>query len=516
MQARNSANKKNELKFNTVYNIKNLSSDTILLLSAFSKEGNNKDKSSSLQISHWPKDLIKSFEAVNSNDSFSGSKGETFQFNDSNGKTYLAIGLGDKSQLNAEILRKEMAKTYKSLSQVYQKVSIDFDGFTIKKNIETTTSAICESLGMTSYQYNRHKSTKKNHKLTEFEFLTKQTKSAAKGLEKAIDNAAKLTSSINIARDFINEPPNILNSVHYAKLVEKDAASLKRVKVKVLGKTELKKEKMNLFLSVNNASAHDARLVHLTYTPAKATKNTKHIVLVGKGLTFDTGGYSLKPPASMINMKFDMGGSATVYGAFRAAALLEANVKITCILGLTDNAINNLATMPDAVFTARNGKTVEILNTDAEGRLVLADCLDYACDLKPDAIIDAATLTGACLMALGTEVCAIMGNNDKLRDGIQKSAKQTDEYIWPLPIIDEFREDIKSPIADLKNIGGSRFAGTPKAAAFLEEFIKNDIPWAHLDIAGVADSQGHLPYCPKKGASGLMIRTLTQYLLNAK
>ena len=180
---------------------------------------------------------------------------------------------------------------------------------------------------------------------------------------------------------------------------------------------------------------------------------------------------------------------------------------------MTDNAVNSLATVPDSVVKARNGKTVEILNTDAEGRLILADALDYACDLEPDAIIDAATLTGACLVALGQEVCAVLGNDQKLIDKLLKTAKGQDEYLWQLPIIDEWRADMKkSATADIRNIGTTRYAGTATAAAFLENFIKNDIPWAHFDIAGVCDSQAHLPYCPDKGGSGVMVRTISDFI----
>ncbi len=191
-------------------------------------------------------------------------------------------------------------------------------------------------------------------------------------------------------------------------------------------------------------------------------------------------------------------------------------VKISCFLGMTDNAVNEHATMPDSIVTARNGKTVEILNTDAEGRLVLGDVLSYASDMKPDAVIDAATLTGACLVALGSEVCAVLGNDKKLTDALLKAAGDADEYMWQLPIVDEWREDMKGTISDLKNIGGSGFGGTAKAAAFLEEFVAKGVSWAHLDIAGVGDSQKHLPYCPSKGASGIIIRSLVRYLQNVK
>jgi len=288
------------------------------------------------------------------------------------------------------------------------------------------------------------------------------------------------------------------------------------VKIKILNKAQIKKEKMGMFLSVNAGSAFEPRLVHLTYVPAKSTSKTKHVALVGKGITFDTGGYCVKPGTSMAGMKNDMGGSATVYGAFRAAVLEKAPVKITCILAITDNAINEHATFPDAIVTARNGKTVEILNTDAEGRLILGDALDYTCDLKPDYIIDAATLTGACLVALGNQVCAVLGNDQNWINEILQAAKDCDEYMWQLPIIEEWRQDIKSKVADIKNIGTPMRAGTAIGAAFLEEFIKNDVKWAHLDVAGVVDSQSHLPYCSPHGASGLIVRTLTHLILHAK
>ena len=464
--------------------------------------------------SHWNKNTKESLLSLRSGKSFKGEKGERVLFNDSEGKEYLALGLGEKSKLNSEALRKEMAKLFSGLSKKVTSLTLNLDGLKVG-NLEETANAVVEGMELAAYKYQKHLSKTSEVTLKTVNLDTKEKGSAKSKLQKVIDQTVMVTESVNIARDFVNDPPNILHSEEYAKQLKKDASKLNGVKVKILGKKELKKEGAGLFLSVNAGSAYEPQLVHLTYTPKKVTSKTKHVALVGKGLTFDTGGYSLKPGGSMVNMKFDMAGSATMYGAFRAAALLELPVKVTCILGLTDNAVNSLATMPDSIVTGRSGTTVEILNTDAEGRLVLADCLDYACDLKPNAIIDAATLTGACLIAVGSETCAVLGNDDKLVGSLLKSAKNKSEYMWQLPIIPEFHEDMKSPIADLKNIGGSRWGGTAKAAAFLECFIKNDISWAHLDIAGIGDSQGHLPYCPKKGASGLVIRSLVDYLKNA-
>ena len=467
-----------------------------------------------LSHSHWPEELVEAFEHAVASKHFKGDVGETFSLTLVNGQNALILGLGDVTKVTKEILRRQIATVYKAVSSKYVDATIHLDGFLIKDDLEESLKAIAESLHMTAYTFDRHLSVKKQAKLTTLNLVTSEKKTAQKKFETALLEAEKIGESITVAKNFVNEAPNLLNSEIYAKEIEKDAKTLKNVKVKVLGVPELKKENMNMFLSVNAGSAYGARLVHLTYTPKKATAKTKHIALVGKGLTFDTGGYSLKPGASMMNMKFDMAGSATVYAAFRAAVLLELPVKISCYLGMTDNAVNEKATMPDSIVKARNGKTVEILNTDAEGRLVLGDVVNYACDNKPDALIDAATLTGAILVALGSEVCGLFSNNQKLADSLLKSAKNADEYMWQLPIIEEHKNDMKAIVADLKNIGGSGNGGSAKGAAFIENFIEPGIAWAHLDIAGIGDSQGHLPYCSPKGASGLVIRTLVDYLKN--
>lgn len=482
------------------------------------KDSKKKDKN---EISHSGKvsDVQENLDFLKAGKAFKGNKDESVSFDAENGEKVLVWGLGDKTKLTDEDLRKAISKAFKEAKSFKAStIGIDMDSLPVMTDIKKTFQIVHEAIGMTEYSFDKYLSDKKPSSLKSVTLFSSDKKNK-KAIETSISESENLVSSIHYMRDLVNEAPNVLNSVSYAKMIEKDVKETfkgKNVKVKVLTKAELKKENMDLFLSVNAGSAHDARLVHLTYTPKKAAKNAKHYALVGKGLTFDTGGYSLKPGASMMGMKFDMGGSATVYGAFRAAALNDAPVKITCILGMTDNMVNEHATVPDSIVKSRSGKTVEILNTDAEGRLVLADCLDYACDQKPDFIIDAATLTGACLVALGSEVCAVLGNNEKFIEKVKASASATNEYMWQLPIIPEWRDDMKSKVADLKNIGTPMRAGTATAAAFLENFIKNDIAWAHLDIAGVCDSQGHLPYCPPKGASGLIVRTLHHLLVNGK
>ncbi|MBG60363.1 MAG: leucyl aminopeptidase [Peredibacter sp.] len=485
------------------------------VVACYEKEGKEKDKT--FQGSWSNKDLMSHFKGLRSSNSFSGSSGEFLTFTGPEGETVLAVGLGNKKDAKAEQLRKTIAKTYHAVAgKKFKTVAIDALSFNCVNDKAKVAELICESLQLSAYRFDKYLASKKTPAFKKI-CLFVDDKKSKKSVEKAVEKALNVTESVNFARDLVNEAPNVLHSEGYAKTIEADVKkNLKGVKVKTLGKAELKKEKMNLFLSVNAGSAYGPRLVHLTYTPKKATKNTKHIAMVGKGLTFDTGGYSLKPGGAMMGMKFDMAGSATVYGAFRAAVLNNSPYKITCILGMTDNAVSSTATMPDSIVKARNGLNVEILNTDAEGRLVLADCLDYACDQKPDYLIDAATLTGACLVALGSQVCAVLGNDDKWINQLRTHAKKQDEYMWQLPIIPEWRDDMKSQIADLKNIGTAGRAGTATAAAFLENFIKNDVKWAHLDIAGVGDSQAHLPYCPSKGASGLIVRTLHDALTNGK
>jgi leucyl aminopeptidase len=496
-----------------------LSSD-LKILTAYQKSTPSKDKKAKdetqVSVDHWQdKGLVEEFEGLKSRKNFKAAKDEMLAFSGALGETVWVLGLGEKSKYTSEDLRKSVAKVWKSAkASKFENISFDVHGLNAHRDEVETIRLITESVLMTDYTFDKHKSKKSEATQTNL-VLSHFDKKHKLKLDKVISSTKNICDSISTMKDFINEAPNHLHSEEYAKRIEADVKKhLKGVKVKILNKAQIEKEKMGLFLSVNAGSAYEPRLVHLSYTPAKATTKTKHIALVGKGITFDTGGYCIKPGTSMAGMKNDMGGSATMYGAFRAAVLEKAPVKITCILALTDNAINSLATFPDAVVTGRNGKTVEILNTDAEGRLILADALDYACDQNPDYIIDAATLTGACLVALGNQVCAILGNDQKWMDEVLSAAKAQDEYMWQLPIINEWRQDIKSKVADIKNIGTPMRAGTAIGAAFLEEFIKNDIKWAHLDIAGVVDSQSHLPYCSAHGASGLIVRTLTHLLVN--
>ena len=380
------------------------------ILTAFQKTQAAKTKAAksetAVSVDHWSdKGLKEEFFNLKNCKNFKAAKDETISFTGATGETVWVVGLGDKTKFEAEDIRKVIAKILKGTrGSKFETIGIDIPGFNTIRDEVRTTQVVAEAAYMTGYVFDKYKSKKAEPYHYTITLAHTDKKNSLK-IEKALASTQNICESINVMKDFINDVPNVLHSEEYAKRVEADVKkNLKGVKIKILNKAQIQKENMGMFLSVNSGSAYEPRLVHLTYEPAKATAKTKHIALVGKGITFDTGGYSLKPGASMAGMKNDMGGSATVYGAFRAAVLEKAPVKISCILVMTDNAVNEHATMPDAVVTARNGKTVEILNTDAEGRLVLGDALDYACDLNPHFIIDAATLTGACLVALGNQV----------------------------------------------------------------------------------------------------------------
>lgn len=388
-----------------------------------------------------------------------------------------------------ESMRRAVASFYKKIKNQVKTLSFDLESFQNKGEV------LAEALYMASYEFNNYTTAKKDPEV----FF--------KGSAQNIDSAYVLGKNINEARYYGDEAPNVLNSEVYATKLQKSLEGLP-VRITILNREQIEKENMNLFLAVNKGSSYEPRFVHVVYEPANAKK---HIALVGKGITFDTGGYSLKPAASMMTMKFDMMGSATMFAAFKSAVEMKIPSKISLFLPITDNAVSGTSITPDSIVIGRSGKSVEILNTDAEGRLILADALDFACDQSPDYIVDAATLTGAVIVALGDQVTGLMSNNDSLTDIFLTSAKECDERVWRLPLFEEYFDDIKSKNAHIKNIGAPGKGGTVTAGAFLANFIKNDIPWIHLDIAGSSSEQKHLSYCPE-GASGLMIRSLVNFL----
>ncbi|MFT5315123.1 MAG: leucyl aminopeptidase, partial [Candidatus Krumholzibacteriia bacterium] len=321
----------------------------------------------------------------------------------------------------------------------------------------------------------------------------------AKALQRGLQEADAYVAGCLFARDLVNLPPNILTPIELSKRAKKMAQS-EGLSCTILNVPQMKKLNMGGILGVGQGSRQEPRLISLRYKAPRAKgKKVPSFALVGKGITFDTGGISLKPGADMDLMKSDMGGSAAVLGAILTAARLKLPVDIHVVVPTAENMPDGLAIKPADVLTMANGKTVEVLNTDAEGRLVLADGLWYASRDKPDHIIDAATLTGACVIALGSHFAGVMGNSGVLMDALSQAGGETHERVWPLPLVDEFKDEVKGTWGDLKNLGNGREAGAQTAAAFLSFFVDEKSSWAHVDIAGPSYTTSGQVTCPKGG-----------------
>ncbi len=319
-----------------------------------------------------------------------------------------------------------------------------------------------------------------------------------------VERAGALANGVDLAKDLGNLPANVCTPTHLADVARRMARDHK-LEVEVLGAKQMQALKMGALLSVARGSEQPPKLIVLRYRGAGAKQAP--IVLVGKGITFDTGGISLKPALEMDEMKFDMCGAASVLGTMRAVAEMRLKVNLVVVVPSTENMPSGRATKPGDIVTTMSGQTVEILNTDAEGRLILCDALTYAKRFRPQAVIDVATLTGACVIALGNHHSGLFSPNDALADELQRAGRDVADTCWRMPVDDEYQEKLKSPFADMANIGG-RQAGAVTAACFLARFTK-DYDWAHLDIAGTAWRSG-----ADKGASGRPVRLLTRFLLS--
>ncbi len=414
------------------------------------------------------------------------------------------VGLGDKKSINSDRVRKAMGTAGRIL------LRRNFKRIAIHSNIDLDTSlikALVEGVMLANYDFIMYKT--KQKKAKSFDSINLYSNQKLTGFDRTIKSISVGIEACHRVRDLGAMPPCDLYPESYAALVKKESAKA-GIKCEIWNPAYLKKNKFNSVLGVGQGSIKSPRVVRLDYKPKKWSK---HIVLVGKGVCFDSGGLSLKDAVSMEYMKDDMIGSAIVFATLIAASKMKPNVWITGLMGLVENMPDANSYKPGDVLRSRSGKTIEVLNTDAEGRLVLADLLDYASELKPDHIVDLATLTGAALVAVGDGVNAIMGNDQKLIDSLINSGSEVGESIWQLPLVDDYRELISSPLADVKNITGTRWGGTITAGLFLQEFV-NHTSWAHIDLAGCWSSRerDYRPY----GPSGEGPRFLLDWLLDTE
>lgn len=430
-----------------------------------------------------------------------GKVGEVKTVVGKKGAIAFVFGLGKRGELNAETLRKAGGGVSKAcLANKVESVSFIIP---VEGKVPYFSQAVAEGLVLGSYQFNEFKTTDDNP------FVIKSI-TIVGGHKKSVEKGAIIANSVCLARNVDNRPGNVATPTHLADNA-KEIGKTGGMKVTIFDRDKFTKMGMGALAGVASGTEVPPKFIIMEYMGG--SKKQKPKVLVGKGLTFDSGGISIKPSAKMDEMKYDMCGSGVVLGVMKAVAELKPKMNIVGIIPSTENMSGDKAYRPGDVLTAYNGKTIEVLNTDAEGRLILADALSYASkNYDPEYIIDFATLTGAVVVALGHVATGIMGTDEALVEAIKSSSKTTAEKVWEFPLWDEYIEQVKSRIADVKNVGAPMQAGTIAGGAFLKSFVGDDIPWVHFDIAGTAWGDRDLPYQNKSMATGEVIRLVVDLL----
>lgn len=418
----------------------------------------------------------------------------------------ISLGLGPKQDLSAETLRRAGGRLARKAREIrVEDITLEWPRFFKEEFLK----AFAEGLILGSYQFTRYKTQLKDAPKGIQKVVLKTVPDSLTRAQSAFQTAVSYCEGALLARDLINGAPSDITPRVLANTARQIAKG--PVKLKLYTKKDLQRMGAGGILGVNVGSAQEPYLIHLHFRPTGKPK--KSVAIVGKGITFDSGGLSLKPAGSMETMKMDMSGAAAVLGVFSQLSKIRPNVEVHGIIPTTENMPGGRAYKPGDVLKAINGKTMEVLNTDAEGRLILSDALSYAVQQKVDQIVDMATLTGACVVALGSLVSGAMGNNPELLERVKEATEAEGEPIWELPLVKEYRDDIKSKVADIKNIGGGREAGSIIGGLFLQEFV-GDTPWVHLDIAGPAYLEREFPAVPylTHGGTGLMVRSLLTFL----
>ncbi len=443
-------------------------------------------------------------------ESFTGKANQTLWARTENGflmKRVLLVGLGKAEELDLEIVRLASATALSTIKQTTAK-TVSFSLLGEGLDVRDRAHAVVEGIRLSHYTYARYKKDKKTS-LKSIDLLVDDGRDLI-AAKKGMETAEQFVKGTIFARELVNTPGLHMSPLHLVDEAKGIVKAQKQVRIKVFGEDQLKKMGAGGILGVSQGSIHPSFLVHMTYKPVGKVK--KRIALIGKGVTFDSGGLSLKPADYMMTMKCDMAGAADVLGVFSVIAAIAPKVEVHGIFAAVENMPSGNALRPGDVIEMMNKKTVEVLNTDAEGRLILADALVYANRLKPDVMIDLATLTGACVVALGEEVTGVMSNTPALSNAILNAAASAGEKMWELPLEKRYQKLVKSDIADLKNIAG-RYGGALTAGLFLQEFV-DKTPWVHLDIAGPAFAERDYSAYEKKGATGHGVRTLLKYLLS--
>ncbi len=427
-------------------------------------------------------------------------------------KKILIAGLGKKEDFNLNKLRELSAKIINECKKNKKDkniVSILHGAGEGELCTKCCAKMIAEGITIANYKFDKYLSDEDKNKTAQIEnfIICENDETKIEKIKEGLYIGETIAKASNFAKDLINEAAYVMTPNKLSEV----AKSIDEVDIKIYDKKDIEKMDMGAYLAVARGSVNEPKFIHLTYKPKNP--NGKKVAIIGKGITFDSGGMDLKPPSSMLNMKDDMSGAACVIGLFSVLNELNINTEVHGIIAACENMISGCAYKPGDILKAKNGKTIEVDNTDAEGRLTLADALCFADELNVDEVIDVATLTGACMVALGTCASGIMGTNQELINKLIEVSKVSDEKLWQLPLYEEYDKSLKSDIADMKNTG-SRYAGASTAGVFLSKFIKNK-NWAHIDIAGTAFLEKPDKYGVKM-ANGAMVRTLLYYLKECK
>jgi len=467
------------------------------------------------------KTLKKQVDSLLDTNDFKGKEGETVVLYTEGkiaARRLMLVGLGEQKKLTLEKIRRAAATAAKKTqglklrtlaAEFPEKAAIEQS---VKEPVQDVAQALAEGAALSLYRFDKYITDKKEKetKVTRFTLFSDDTKEL-KEIRRGAQFAQVIVEATCFTRDLENAPSN---EIYPESLAEAARQSGRKCgfKVTTFEKKQIEKLGMGGLLAVNQGSSRPPRFIILEYGESHS-KSAGTIVLVGKGVTFDTGGISIKPANGMSEMKMDMSGAAAVIGTMEAVARLKLPVHLVGLIPATENMPSGSAVKPGDIVQHYGGKTSEVDNTDAEGRLILADALGYAEKYKPDAVIDLATLTGACVVALGHFATGMMGNDEKLMDLMKKAGEKTYERVWQLPLYEEYDKLIKSDVADVKNVGG-RWGGAITAGMFLKRFVRN-YKWVHLDIAGTAILEEPQEYSPK-GGSGVGVRLLVEFLRNWK
>jgi leucyl aminopeptidase len=420
----------------------------------------------------------------------------------------VVVGLGGRNSFRRKQYRKALASALGAVARTGAKDAVSYLGLDGVGDTDTyaMTRVAVEVAANSQYRIADHKTTNKRQKPSLVKFGIAVAGRGERGnAERAIQHGQGIVAGMRLMRDLANEPANFCTPGYLAKAARTLAREHRKIQVRVLNEAECRRLQMGSFLSVTNGTEEPAYLIVLEYR--NGGRGEAPTALIGKGVTFDTGGISLKPPPAMDEMKFDMSGAASVLGTFKAIATLDLPINLVGVVPACENMPSGRATKPGDIVKSMSGQTIEVLNTDAEGRLILCDAITYARRFKPDVVIDIATLTGACVIALGNHFSGLFSNDDELAATLEEAGRRADDRAWHMPISEEYSEQLKSNFADFANVAG-REGGAITAACFLSKFT-DGLKWAHLDVAGTAYQGG-----AQKGSTGRPVPLLVDYLLN--